>query len=81
MENLVSNSKYFKFNPKINWEPVDIRKNRDIKPRFKETSLFRGSSLCLWRKKALAFSLNSTKLNTNTPLIQTLSTVPSSYPY
>ena len=30
MESLVSNSKYFKFNPipKINREPVEIRKNR-----------------------------------------------------
>ena len=28
MESLVSNIKYFKFNPKINREPVEIRKNR-----------------------------------------------------
>ena len=39
MENLVSNSKYFKFNPKINREPVEIRKNRYIKPRFTDISL------------------------------------------
>ena len=28
MESLVSNSKYFKFNPKINREPVEIHKNK-----------------------------------------------------
>ena len=28
MESLVSNGKYFKFNPKINREPVEVRKNR-----------------------------------------------------
>ena len=28
MESLVSNSKHFKFNPKINREPVEIYKNR-----------------------------------------------------
>ena len=28
MESLVSNSKYFNFNPKINREPVEICKNR-----------------------------------------------------
>ena len=28
MDSLVSNNKYFKFNPKINREPVEIRKNR-----------------------------------------------------
>ena len=38
MENLVSNSKYFKFNPKINREPVQ---NRYIKPHFTDTSLLR----------------------------------------
>ena len=55
MENLVSNSKYFKFNPKINWEPVDIRKNRDIKPRFKETSLFRAVRFASGERKLLHF--------------------------
>ena len=28
MESLVSNNKYFNFNPKINREPVEICKNR-----------------------------------------------------
>ena len=55
MENLVSNSKYFKFNPKINREPVEIRKNRYITPRFKETSLFWAVRFASRERKLLHF--------------------------